>query len=67
MYAGKMVELGTTAEVFAAPQMPYTIGLLRPVPNMLTAGTQRLVPLEGRPPSLANLPTGCPSPPGARS
>ena len=60
MYAGKMVELGTTAEVFAAPQMPYTIGLLRSVPNMLTAGTQRLVPLEGRPPSLANLPTGCP-------
>ena len=37
MYAGKMVELGTTAEVFAAPQMPYTIGLLRSVPNMLTA------------------------------
>lgn len=60
MYAGKMVELGTTAEVFAAPQMPYTIGLLRSVPNMLTAGTQRLVPLEGRPPSLANLPKGCP-------
>ncbi|WP_454138451.1 ABC transporter ATP-binding protein [Microbacterium paulum] len=60
MYAGKMVELGTTAEVFAAPQMPYTIGLLRSVPNMLTAGSQRLVPLEGRPPSLANLPKGCP-------
>lgn len=60
MYAGKMVELGTTDEVFAAPQMPYTIGLLRSVPNMLTAGSQRLVPLEGRPPSLANLPKGCP-------
>ena len=60
MYAGKMVELGATGEVFAAPQMPYTIGLLRSVPNMLTAGTQRLVPLEGRPPSLAHLPKGCP-------
>jgi len=60
MYAGKLVEMGTTHEVFAAPQMPYTIGLLRSVPNMLTAGTQRLVPLEGRPPSLANLPKGCP-------
>ena len=60
MYAGKLVELGTTDEVFAAPQMPYTIGLLRSVPNMLTAGTQRLVPLEGRPPSLASLPQGCP-------
>lgn len=60
MYAGKMVELGTTDEVFSAPQMPYSVGLLRSVPNMLTAGTQRLVPLEGRPPSLANLPQGCP-------
>ncbi len=47
MYAGKLVELGTTDEVFHEPHMPYTIGLLRSVPNMLTAGTQRLVPLEG--------------------
>ncbi|GAA1649635.1 ABC transporter ATP-binding protein [Microbacterium flavum] len=60
MYAGKLVEMGSTDEVFTAPQMPYSIGLLRSVPNMLTAGTQRLVPLEGRPPSLANLPQGCP-------
>ncbi|MBZ4485891.1 ABC transporter ATP-binding protein [Microbacterium sp. cx-55] len=60
MYAGKMVELGSTDEVFAAPHMPYSIGLLRSVPNMMTAGTQRLVPLEGRPPSLAHLPAGCP-------
>ncbi|MFE1663824.1 dipeptide ABC transporter ATP-binding protein [Microbacterium sp. P02] len=60
MYAGKMVELGTTDEVFSAPHMPYSIGLLRSVPNMMTAGTQRLVPLDGRPPSLANLPRGCP-------
>jgi len=60
MYAGRMVELGTTDEVFSAPHMPYSIGLLRSVPNMLTAGSQRLVPLEGRPPSLAHLPKGCP-------
>ena len=60
MYAGKLVEMGTTDDVFTAPQMPYSIGLLRSVPNMLTAGTQRLVPLEGRPPSLASLPQGCP-------
>ncbi|WP_232711581.1 ABC transporter ATP-binding protein [Microbacterium lacus] len=60
MYAGKLVELGTTDEVFHEPHMPYTIGLLRSVPNMLTAGTQRLVPLEGRPPSLSALPRGCP-------
>ncbi|WP_051973352.1 dipeptide ABC transporter ATP-binding protein [Cryobacterium sp. MLB-32] len=60
MYAGKLVENGTTADVFAEPHMPYTIGLLRSVPNMQTAGTQRLVPLEGRPPSLTALPRGCP-------
>ncbi|TFC51235.1 dipeptide ABC transporter ATP-binding protein [Cryobacterium shii] len=60
MYAGKLVENGTTQEVFAAPHMPYTIGLLRSVPNMQTAGTERLVPLEGRPPSLTALPRGCP-------
>ncbi|GAA3761561.1 ABC transporter ATP-binding protein [Microbacterium kribbense] len=60
MYAGKLVEHGTVDEVFAEPQMPYTIGLLRSVPNIRTAGTARLVQLEGRPPSLANLPRGCP-------
>jgi peptide/nickel transport system ATP-binding protein len=60
MYAGKLVELGTVDQVFAEPTMPYTVGLLRSVPNILTAGTERLVPLDGRPPSLANLPPGCP-------
>nr|WP_315266055.1 ABC transporter ATP-binding protein [Microbacterium lemovicicum] len=60
MYAGKLVEIGTTDEIFHEPHMPYTIGLLRSVPNMLTAGSQRLVPLEGRPPSLSSLPSGCP-------
>jgi peptide/nickel transport system ATP-binding protein len=60
MYAGKLVENATTTELFGAPQMPYSIGLLRSVPNMQTAGSQRLVPLEGRPPSLTALPRGCP-------
>ncbi len=60
MYAGKMVEMGTAEEVFYEPTMPYTVGLLRSVPNIRTAATERLVPLEGRPPSLANLPAGCP-------
>jgi peptide/nickel transport system ATP-binding protein len=60
MYAGKLVELGTADEVFYEPTMPYTVGLLRSVPNIRTASTERLVPLEGRPPSLADLPPGCP-------
>ncbi|MFT4265393.1 MAG: ABC transporter ATP-binding protein [Nocardioides sp.] len=60
MYAGRQVETGDVDQVFARPRMPYTIGLLRSVPNILTAGTQRLVPLEGRPPALDDLPPGCP-------
>ncbi|HEX7834444.1 MAG TPA: dipeptide ABC transporter ATP-binding protein, partial [Pseudolysinimonas sp.] len=60
MYAGKLVELGDVDQIFHEPTMPYTIGLLRSVPNIRTAGTERLVQLEGRPPSLAALPVGCP-------
>jgi peptide/nickel transport system ATP-binding protein len=60
MYAGRLVETGSVDDVFNRPDMPYTIGLLRSVPNLVTAGRARLVPLEGRPPSLSNLPPGCP-------
>lgn len=60
MYAGRIVETGTVGQVFHAPSMPYTIGLLRSMPNLATAGHQRLVPLEGRPPQLDQLPPGCP-------
>jgi peptide/nickel transport system ATP-binding protein len=60
MYAGKLVETGSVDDVFNRPHMPYTLGLLRSVPNLITAGKTRLVPLEGRPPSLDALPPGCP-------
>jgi len=60
MYAGKLVETGPVDELFETPRMPYTMGLLRSVPNMLRAGKDRLVPLEGRPPVLSELPQGCP-------
>lgn len=60
MYAGRIVEQGDVYSTFEAPRMPYTIGLLRSVPNMLTIASERLVPLEGRPPALSNLPQGCP-------
>ncbi|GAA1490208.1 dipeptide ABC transporter ATP-binding protein [Brachybacterium sacelli] len=60
MYAGKLVETGPVDDIFATPRMPYTMGLLRSVPNMLRAGKDRLVPLEGRPPVLSELPPGCP-------
>jgi oligopeptide/dipeptide ABC transporter ATP-binding protein len=59
MYAGKLVETGTTEEVFYRPRMPYTLGLLGSLPR-LDHVHDRLTPIEGSPPSLLNLPPGCP-------
>ena len=59
MYAGRPVELGVTAEVFEQPRMPYTAGLIGSIPSLDTAGG-RLRPIPGAPPSLINLPPGCP-------
>ncbi|WIE73105.1 dipeptide ABC transporter ATP-binding protein [Curtobacterium sp. MCJR17_020] len=60
MYAGRIVETAPVEPLFREPVMPYTIGLLRSMPNMTAARTERLVPLEGRPPLLTQKPTGCP-------
>jgi peptide/nickel transport system ATP-binding protein len=59
MYGGTVVETGEVHEVFAAPRMPYTVGLLGSMPNPALVG-KRLTPIKGTPPSLLNLPTGCP-------
>jgi peptide/nickel transport system ATP-binding protein len=59
MYAGRAVETGGTARVFASPRMPYTVGLLGSVPTPDSAGGQ-LWPIPGAPPSLIDLPEGCP-------
>ncbi len=58
MYAGKMVELGPTAEVFARPRHPYAYLLLSSTPSV-TGPRRKLAPLEGEPPDLLNPPTGC--------
>jgi len=60
MYAGRIVEQAPVRELFAKPLMPYTIGLLRSMPSLSAPRSERLVPLEGRPPLLTQLPTGCP-------
>ena len=60
MYAGRPVELGTTDEVYYAPRMPYTLGLLGSIPRIDAEGHSALVPIEGNPPSLMHLPPGCP-------
>jgi peptide/nickel transport system ATP-binding protein len=59
MYAGRQVEIGTTDQVFRTPRMPYTAGLLGSIPSLDTT-EGRLRPIPGAPPSLINLPRGCP-------
>ena len=59
MYAGKPVEIGTVDEVFYNPRMPYTLGLLGSLPR-LDVDEELLTPIQGAPPSLVNLPPGCP-------
>jgi peptide/nickel transport system ATP-binding protein len=60
MYAGRIVETGTVDEVFYSPRMPYTMGLLGAIPRADDPGDRPLVPIEGTPPSLQDLPPGCP-------
>jgi oligopeptide/dipeptide ABC transporter ATP-binding protein len=59
MYAGRIVEMGTTLEVFNNPSHPYTRALLRCLPDV-GLGRQKLVEIGGQPPDLSRLPAGCP-------
>jgi oligopeptide/dipeptide ABC transporter ATP-binding protein len=58
MYAGRMIERGTTRDIFYRPQHPYTWGLLGSVPR-LDRDAERLVAIPGRPPDLLHVPMGC--------
>jgi oligopeptide/dipeptide ABC transporter ATP-binding protein len=60
MYAGKPVEIGSVDEVYYRPRMPYTLGLLGSLPRLDSVGGEKLTPIRGAPPSLINLPPGCP-------
>jgi peptide/nickel transport system ATP-binding protein len=51
MYGGKVVEIGNVDEVYAAPAMPYTIGLLRSIPRIDESSSSRLASIDGAPPS----------------
>jgi peptide/nickel transport system ATP-binding protein len=59
MYAGRAVECGSKEEIFSQPLHPYTWGLLESIPHIDMKGG-RLVPIEGAPPSLIRVPSGCP-------
>ncbi|HXR42236.1 MAG TPA: oligopeptide/dipeptide ABC transporter ATP-binding protein, partial [Acidothermaceae bacterium] len=60
MYAGKPVEIGTVSDIYYEPRMPYTLGLLGSLPRLDADQQERLTPIAGAPPSLINLPPGCP-------
>ena len=59
MYAGKLVESGTTRQLMTAPRHPYTIGLLQSVPRLEDVKGSELIPIEGAPPRLFDLPATC--------
>jgi oligopeptide/dipeptide ABC transporter ATP-binding protein len=59
MYAGRIVEIGRTLDVFDHPAHPYTRALLRCLPDV-EASRRRLIEIGGQPPDLARLPPGCP-------
>ena len=59
MYAGHIVESGTVETIFRSPRHPYTIGLMNSLPK-LTGDEEWLEPITGAPPSLIDLPPGCP-------
>jgi peptide/nickel transport system ATP-binding protein len=58
MYAGRAAEFGTRDQVFTQPLHPYAWGLLESIPSV-ERKVDRLVPIEGAPPSLINVPRGC--------
>jgi oligopeptide/dipeptide ABC transporter ATP-binding protein len=60
MYAGAIVEEAPVRELFRVPRHPYTLGLLRSLPSAAERPGGRLAAIEGRPPDLTTLPTGCP-------
>ena len=59
MYGGKLMEAGTTADLFDQPSHPYTKGLLSAVPR-LDRHEDHLRTIAGDPPDMSDLPTGCP-------
>jgi peptide/nickel transport system ATP-binding protein len=59
MYAGRVVEHAPKDMIFAAPEHPYTWGLLKSIPRLGAGRGDELVPIPGRPPSLIFTPPGC--------
>jgi oligopeptide/dipeptide ABC transporter ATP-binding protein len=59
MYAGRIVEQGTADDIYHDPRHPYTMGLLKSVPRLDETVKEKLIPVEGIPPDLTDIPKGC--------
>ncbi len=59
MYAARIAEQGTAAEIFDRPLHPYTAGLLRSVPRLDQPRGRKLETIDGMPPNLLDAPAGC--------
>jgi peptide/nickel transport system ATP-binding protein len=59
MYAGRIIESGTSKEIFGDTRHPYTIGLLKSVPRLDEPRSNALIPINGLPPNPINLPRTC--------
>ena len=59
MYAGEIVETGSVWDIYGAPAHPYTKGLMYSIPRVDQKG-QQLRTIEGSPPNLSDIPSGCP-------
>jgi oligopeptide transport system ATP-binding protein len=60
MYAGYLIERGNVKDIYKRPRHPYTLGLLGSIPNLNLEPGSMLTSIPGNPPSLINLPSGCP-------
>jgi oligopeptide/dipeptide ABC transporter ATP-binding protein len=60
MYSGRIIESGLAEDIFANPLHPYTVGLLHSVPKLGEKhGARKLIPIEGLPPNLIDMPPTC--------
>lgn len=58
MYSGRIVEQGSTEAIIKTPRHPYTVALIKSIPNLSNKGT-RLYSIPGSPPSYLSSPLGC--------
>ena len=59
MYGGRVVERASAQDLYKSPQHPYTQGLMQSIPKLDGDPGSRLYTIDGQPPDLSNLPSGC--------